>query len=121
MHFQRGWRDIATQDHLTDWVRVAALAYGRHRANGHASFQPGDLQSALLRVDAMTGEVALPAKATVSRAIGTAVANGFLARGSDARCLIVPAHIQGGLGNPADLCPVHEGRRRRAVERPLAA
>ncbi len=120
MHEQWGWSERAANSHLPYWLRVAALCYGHHRANGHAVFGPGDIRAALARIAPGTGEVTRPDPSLVTRAIRTAVGHGWLAKGSNARCLIAPGHIGGGLGSEHDRCPVHDGRRR-ASERPMAA
>jgi hypothetical protein len=105
-HYQHAWEERSGDPNLPDWLRVASLAYGKHSANGHALFGPGDLALVLGRVDPTTGEIT--ANDNVSRAIRTAVRHGWLARGSKARCLIVPAFaVDGGLGNAYAPCPVH--------------
>ena len=120
MHMQHGWEARAADPNLPDWFRVMSLGYARHRANGHANFDSGEIREALSLVNVETGELLSPkAASTVSRAIETAVARGVLAKGSRAGCLIVPGHVQGGLGNEEERCPIHDGRRRRAPERPL--
>ena len=91
---------------------VAALAYGKHAANGHASFAPREVALVLSKVDESTGEIITPPSSNVSRHIQTAVRYGFLARGSGARCLVVPAHaVAGGLGNAFKECAVHRQRK----------
>ena len=91
---------------MPDWLRVAALAYGKHAANGHAVFGPGDLALVLGRIDLATGEIA--PNDNVSLAIRTAMRHGWLAKGSKARCLIVPAFaVEGGLGSAFAPCPIH--------------
>jgi hypothetical protein len=114
-HYHGVWAERSANTQLPDWLRVAALAYGRHKANGHAEFGPGDVAYVLGKVDEQTGE--FQPNENVTRAIRTAVKYGFLAEGSKSRCLVVPAHaIEGGLGNPHARCPMHEDtltRRRR--------
>lgn len=105
-HYQDVWTEKAGDPRLPKWLRVACLAYGRHRANGHATFAQGDVALVLATVDELTGEV-IP-DANVSRAVGMSVEYGWLAKGSNARCLVVPAHAIGGsLGDPFAPCPVH--------------
>lgn len=105
-HDQHAWEERSGDPQLPDWLRVAALAYGKHRANGHANFGAGDVALVLGRIDYATGEV-VP-NANVSRAIKRAVKYGWLGRGSKSRCLIVPGHaIAGGIGNEYAPCPVH--------------
>lgn len=119
MHTQSGWESLSANHRLPDWLRVTALCYGHHRANGHAVFGPGDVRTELVRVDESTGEVTFPDSSTVTRAVRTAVEYNFLGRGSTVRCLVAPQHVSGGLGHEMDRCPVHDGRAR-APERPLA-
>lgn len=124
-HFQNTWHERAGHPHLPAWLRVAALAYGSHRANGHATFGRGDVGLVLGRVDPSTGEVMPTTRQDVHRAVVKAVEYGWLAAGSTARCLIVPAHaISGGLGRPDDQCPQHSSSgtgKRGATARRLRA
>ena len=93
---------------LPGWLRVAALSYGKHGANGHAPFAPREVALVLSKVDETTGQIVTPTSSNVSRDIGIARKYGFLAPGSGSRCLIVPAHaVRGGLGNSLKPCPVH--------------
>lgn len=106
MHRQRVWETRAADPDLPDWLRVASLAYGKHRANGHAPFAAGALREALGTVDRQTGEI--KPNANVSRAINTAVRYGFLSSRSKARCLVIPEHaVSGGLGNIHEKCREH--------------
>lgn len=105
-HYQHAWAERSGDPNLPDWLRVAALAYGKHSANGHASFAPGDLALVLGTIDRETGE--LRPSRNVSRAIQTAVRYGWLATGSRTRCLVVPAFaVSGGLGSEYAKCQVH--------------
>ncbi|HVU73075.1 MAG TPA: hypothetical protein VHE83_08945 [Mycobacteriales bacterium] len=107
-HYQSTWMERAGNRSLPDWLRVAAAAYGSHKANGHAMFGRGDLACLLARVNPETGEMACLDRRHVYRAIELAVEYGWLAPGSTARCLIVPGHaVSGGIGNPTDVCPQH--------------
>lgn len=108
-HRQSFWQEKAGSPSLPLWLRVAALAYGVHRRNGHAPFKPGEIALAVSVVDVQTGEVRQPAKAQVSRAIRTAVDYGFLNPESNGRCLVVPPWgISGGMvGRPAERCRWH--------------
>jgi hypothetical protein len=109
-HYQGPWEERAGNPRLPDWLRVASLAYGKHGANGHALFGPGEVALVLGEVDFKTGEIRT--NQNVSRAIKTAVVHGWLAKGSKARCLIVPAHsIEGGMGSPWKSCPQHGSNR----------
>jgi hypothetical protein len=114
-HYQRVWHDRAGDPRLPNWLRVAALAYGSHAANGHAVFKPGQISLVLGHVNSDTGEVRPLDKGSVQRAIRTAVEYGWLRSGSGTRCLVVPGHaITGGLGNADDECPQHRKGRRSA-------
>lgn len=110
MHYQHVWTERGGHLGLPLWLRVASLAYGAHKRNGHAVFQAGDLEVALGRPDPVTGEWKPLARQNVQRAIQTAIDYGMLAERSTARCLIVPRHaIEGGYaGNSDDACPIHD-------------
>lgn len=119
-HYQSVWQERAANPDLPAWLRVVSLAYGSHKANGHAQFGAGDLAVALGSVDMETGELVEMPRQNVHRTIQTAVRYGWLAEGSTARCLIVPAHaISGGMGSPSEECPLHS-RRTRKVRAPKA-
>lgn len=95
------------------WLRVASLAYGKHRANGHANFRPGEVAVILSSIDTTTGEITKPSRQSVGRAIRVAVEYGWLAAGSSSCCLVVPGHaVQGGLGSPHETCKVHNRKRQ---------
>lgn len=112
-HFQSIWHERSADPRLPYWLRVSALAYGSHRANGHASFKPGQIGLVLGSVDTGTGEVRRLDKGSVQRAIRTAIDYGWLAERSGARCLVVPGHaIAGGLGRADDTCPQHHRERQ---------
>jgi len=57
---QSFWNERARDMSLPHWVRVYALAYGRHRKNGYASFRTGDLVKALPMVDKGSARSAAP-------------------------------------------------------------
>ena len=108
-HYQDVWEERAGDPRLPKWMRVAALAYGMHRANGHACFPPGAIALVLGKPNG--GDVVK--EPNVGRIIKRAVEYGFLGEGSTSRCLIVPAHaIEGGLGSQHAICPMHGGGRR---------
>lgn len=115
--YQDVWLERTADRSLPAWLRVAFLAYGSHRANGHAPFEDGDVGLMLGSVDRTTGEIRPADKANVQRAIRNAVKAGWLAEGSSSRCLIVPGHaIEGGLGGkPHDPCDRHS---RKGAQRP---
>jgi hypothetical protein len=117
-HYQAAWHERSGDPRFPLWLRVSALAYGSHRANGHAMFKAGQVALVLAKVDETTGEILVPRKQHVHRAIETAIEYGFLEKGSGTRCLVVPGHaIVGGLGDPAEPCPQHrrQGQRNRSV------
>jgi hypothetical protein len=88
-HYQAFWEGLAANPDVPMFARVFSLAYGCHKSNGHASFEPGQMAATLLvRRDAGMTECD---RSTLYRAIKTAVKYGYLAEGSCERCLIVPA------------------------------
>lgn len=116
-HYQAPWQEKAGNPDLPKWFRVFALALGSHKANGHATFQPGDVSAVLGRVDLTTGE--FTPDRDVRKHIATAVRYGLLAKGSSVRCLVVPAHSveggrggQSGAGAPCTWC--HRNRKRES-------
>lgn len=114
-HFQDAWHDDSLNPKFPKALRVAFLAYGTHRANGHARFKTGEIAKVLSRVDE-TGTLIPAAYNTVHRAITTAIELGLLDKGSTSLCLIVPNHrISGGVGDADDPCDRHDqpARRRR--------
>lgn len=116
-HFQAAWHEDALNPRFPLPLRVAFLAYGTHKANGHAVFKQGEISKVLSRLDDDGSPV--PAdRRTVWRAIQQAVEYGLLAQGSRTLCLIVPGHrIAGGMGEETAPCPRHSARlqrRRRA-------
>ena len=111
MHFQSVWAERAANRLYPLWQRVAFLAYARHKANGHSTFQRGELSrllgDGLKRVDTNN----------LQRAIRTAVNKGWLDRSSGAECLVVPRHaIRGGLGAAYAACAVHKRKDARRTE-----
>lgn len=120
-HYQAVWEARAADPQLPLWLRIAALAYGKHRANGHAAFGRGMVALAL-GTPPKHGPARPVDAANLRRALSTAIERGWLASGSTTRCLVVPAHaVDGGLGDPADLCPVHEPRPTAPRRRHLRA
>ncbi len=111
-HFQLPWEERAGDSRLPLWMRVVCLAFGRHRSNGHAPFAPGQVALVLSTVDPDSGEIHAPSRQEVYRAIRAAVSYGFLAEGSSARCLQVPAHaVTGGMGSHRAPCSYHDRKR----------
>lgn len=119
IHYQQPWIDQAGNKRAPMALRVTWLAYGNHRANGHANFAQQEVANALGKFDD-TGTFNPADRRTVSRAIRQAIDWGLLAEGSGALCLIVPAHRQtGGPGDPNALCKRHH--RAKRAERRLRA
>jgi hypothetical protein len=102
MHRQKVWAERAADPNMMLWIRVAALAFGCHRANNHAPFKAGEIAQIL-------GTPGHPLRASsVSNAIKLAKQSTWIAEESTARCLVVPPHaVEGGLGHPNDRCHVH--------------
>ena len=121
-HYQDVWLERTHNRDLPAWLRVAFLAYGSHRANGHAPFEQGDVGLVLGSVDRVTGEIRPADKANVQRAIRNAVKAGWLAEGSSARCLVVPGHaVEGGLGGaPDEPCGRHSRKGQPASLRAVS-
>lgn len=108
-HRQKPWRNKALDKSapIPQWLRISFLAYGSHKLNGHAVFQPGDLGRILGIND----------RNNLQSEIRKAVKYGYLSQESCAECLVVPPHwIEGGIcGSPHTPCPVHS--RKVAVKR----
>lgn len=100
------WQSIAADPRHPYYVRVAALAYSLHGANGHAPQAHGALSLSLGSADPSTGEFLRYRHAT--RAIRDAVKLGMLDPASTTRCLVVPVGqiIQGGY-HQWPRCEVH--------------
>jgi hypothetical protein len=107
IHRQSVWHERSANPRLPDWIRIAALAFGSHKANGHAPFKSGELAVYL----GLPGQPLKPSE--VSNAIRLAKTSGWIAEESNARCLVVPPHaVEGGLGDPRAECPVHHKSSR---------
>lgn len=108
MHHQSVWWERGLDLDYPLWQRVAWLAMGGHRRNGHANFVAYDRELAFrLGKD---GEAVPPNR--LSEAIRKAKSKGLIAAESNARCLVVPAHaVTGGIGHVRERCAVHDGRR----------
>src|SRR5690606_437445 len=102
-HYQLEWQSRAGDRRLPYWLRVAALAYGCHRENGHATFKRGEIALVL-------GEPGKPF-VNVGRAIRDAIEYGWLEPDSYWACLVVPPQAikKGSLGSGAT-CRVHKKR-----------
>lgn len=106
-HYQAPWCDDAVNPRFPLPLRVAFLAFGSHRANGHARFKQGEV-AMVLGHQGEHGERIPADRRTVWRAIKQAIDYGMLAEGSRALCLVVPSHrIVGGMGNENAPCDRH--------------
>jgi hypothetical protein len=107
MHFQSVWAERSADPAYPLWCRVAWLAYARHKANGHANFQRGQLGE-IFGGSGKDGFKPLDPN-NLQRTIRQAKKAGLLDISSCAQCLVVPAHaIQGGWGGrPNSPCAVH--------------
>jgi hypothetical protein len=116
LHRQGVWTERGRNPALPTWLRVAALAFGKHKKNGHAHFASGELAK-LLAKPGPDGVPKLPSSSGVANAIKRAKAYGFIAEESTARCLVVPAHaVEGGMGGtPWTACPIHARKPKRAA------
>jgi hypothetical protein len=102
-HRQSAWRERAADTRNPDWLRLSSLAYAYHRGNGHACFDPGEIEKMLCILGT-----------AVSRAIREAKERGWIADESNSRCLVVPPDKVGGGGDghENDRCPVHRRKKR---------
>ena len=117
-HYQLPWENRANDRNLPLWLRVACLAYARHEANGHANFRRGQLSWILGTPPTGDKPFERVPRQRVIEAINRAIKFEWLDSESCTECLVVPGHaVQGGLGNPDRLCPVHERKRERRRER----
>ena len=108
-HNQEVWQRRAGEPWLPKWLRVAALAYGAHGNNGHATFKRGDVAITL-------GDPGHPLdRRRLHEHISQAIEFGWLMPGSTSMCLIVPpdAVDKGPIGAPKKPCPVHRRRGQR--------
>ena len=85
------WASMASVGPLP--LRVMFAALGRQNSTGHAELAKGELGRILGTVDTDTGRIKPARPDTVSRAIREAKQNGFIARESGARCLVVPRWV----------------------------
>jgi hypothetical protein len=99
-HAQDHWLDFAGNPNFPDYLRIVFVAYGRHRANGHARLQREELARFLVRKDGT-----LPDRRNIRHSIDRAVELGYLMPSSRALCLVVSSlHVQGGIGDPDRRC-----------------
>ena len=109
-HYQSAYLEDAANPRYPNAIRVAFLAYGKHKANGHARFKQREIANVLGEVDE-NGDFVPASKYVVERAIKTAVSYGLLAEGSKALCLVVPGHrIRGHHGDAEAPCDRHRKR-----------
>jgi hypothetical protein len=93
-HQQASWEEQARSPHVDLWQRVAFLAMGTHRRNGHAPF---------LNAEEIAAGVAVigkrpPEDSEIRRAVRVAKGRGWLGSLSNTKCLVVPPHwVSGGL------------------------
>jgi hypothetical protein len=116
-HAQDRWLEFAGHPGMADHLRIVFVAYGRHKANGHARLGQGELAHYLVRKDGT-----LPDRRTLWHALKKAVELGFLLPESRALCLVVSSeHVQGGTGNPDAPCNRRHTVRQKDVAqvRPL--
>ena len=116
-HYQGVWTERGKDPALPSWLRVAALAFGRHKKNGHAQFAEGELAKLLAAPD-RDGVVKIPSAQSVCNHVAKAKMLGFIAEGSNVRCLVVPPHaVIGGMGGSEwTACVIHaKGKMRTAV------
>lgn len=99
-HAQDHWLDFAGNPNFPDYLRIVFVAYGRHKANGHAKLERGELARYLMRKDGT-----LPERRVAWRAIERAIELGYLLPESRQLCLVVSSHhVQGGEGKVDDRC-----------------
>jgi len=98
-HAQDHWLDFAGNPNFPDYLRIVFVAYGRHRANGHARLDQGELARFLVRKDGT-----LPDRRNTRHSIDRAVDLGYLMPTSRALCLVSSLHVQGGIGDPDRRC-----------------
>lgn len=111
-HFQDLWFERSGDPRLPYWLRVTALAYGRHGTNGHARFRQGEVSMILATVD----ENGIPQPyRNVQRAIRMAVEFGWLDDGSYWGCLIVPACAirKGDWHSKQGACPLTQQHQKQ--------
>lgn len=93
MHQQGPWVEQARHPQVDLWLRVAFLAFGTHKRNGHSPFYDWKEIAERATPPGKPG----PDDRQIRRAIATAVDRGFLTEHSHHKCLVVPSHwISGG-------------------------
>jgi hypothetical protein len=81
-HYQIEWENWAADTKLPLWLRISCLAYGRHEANGHATFGRGQLSWILGTPPTADHPFKRIDKYTVRDTIKLATGHGWLAEGS---------------------------------------
>lgn len=109
-HRQSHWLDFAGNPNFPDYLRIVFVAYARHRANGHAVLDQGELATFLVRKDGT-----LPNRRTMFDAMQKAIRLEYLTPASRILCLVVSSdHAQIGVGDPDEPCKRdHTVRRQR--------
>lgn len=108
-HAQDHWLEFAGNPNFPDYLRIVFVAYGRHRANGHARLDQGELVRFLVRKDGT-----LPDRRNVRHSIDAAIKLGYLQPASRVLCLVVSSdHVQGGKGDPDKRCDRNHTVRTR--------
>lgn len=106
-HRQGHWLEWAGSTEFPDHLRVAFVAFGRHRANGHARLEREELRCYLVRRDGT-----LPDRRSVYRSVRRAAGLGLVVDTSTALCLVVSSHdVQGGHGESD--APCRRGHTKR--------
>lgn len=119
-HYQDAYLEDAANPRYPLAIRVAYLAYGTHKANGHARFRQGEVAKVLGGLE--DGTFVPASRYAVNRAINTAIDYGLLAKDSRALCLVVPGHrIRGHQGNPDARCDRHGNAARTGRRMPAEA
>lgn len=110
-HAQDHWLDFAGNPNFPDYLRIVFVAYGKHKANGHARLDRGDLARFLVRKDGT-----IPERRVLWSAIQRSIHLGYLTEESRALCLVVSSdHVQGGPGQPDEPCRRDHTRRNQNV------
>lgn len=106
-HYQSHFRAMSADTRLALCYRLAFLAYGSARCNGHANFQPGELAEHFDKPGPR-----------ISEALKGARDRGLIGLDSTTQCLVVPVHVaEGGDGHPFEICGVHDAARRIGRQR----
>jgi len=88
-------------------MRIYHVALGSCNKLGHAEFGPSELRGLLATPVKRSGEIRLPAPATVSTAIRTCKDWGLLDQSSCAQCLVLPRNLVFRGGPGTNSCTYH--------------